>query len=138
MSDDVAPTSVQRQSSKITTMAAIPSAKLECTLDSEWPEHSMRILTEPIAPRPMNALAIGRENGTVAIYHETSGNILEVYEPPTSDGTSLLHTNLCSNLAGNFPNFLSLFSVWVRAGFFEISVNWFFKKSGTWFSGFAI
>ena len=86
MSDDVAPTSVQRQGCKITKMTAIPTPKqADYPLDSEWPEHSMRMMTEPIAPRPMCALAIGRENGSVAVYHEMTGTVVELYQLHTTD-----------------------------------------------------
>ena len=86
MSDDVAPTSVQRQGCKITKMTAIPTPKqADYPLDSEWPEHSMRMMTEPIAPRPMCALAIGRENGSVAVFHEMTGTVVELYQPHTTD-----------------------------------------------------
>ena len=86
MSDDVAPTSVQRQGCKITKMTAIQTPKqADYPLDSEWPEHSMRMMTEPIAPRPMCALAIGRENGSVAVFHEMTGTVVELYQPHTTD-----------------------------------------------------
>ena len=81
MSDDVAPTSVQRQDCKITKMVAVPSAKPEsCPDTSEWPDSCLGILGDAMNTRPMSALAIGRENGTVAVFLEATGSAVDYYQ----------------------------------------------------------
>ena len=81
MSDDVAPTSVQRQDCKITKMVAVPSAKPEsCPDTSEWPDSCLGISGDAVNTRPMSALAIGRENGTVAVFLEATGSAVDYYQ----------------------------------------------------------